>query len=183
MSRDTILITSLYELFVDRPIKNCLDSNNAVQLVVYEDVNGRACIETVEHPSSIIGFLVQNPSKKRIYLLALDHCFFEDHEDTRCDCIIFDDHYFCFVELKLNVRPRRATQELKSARRQLGVTIQFFKATLLPKSKNFFNFTLEAYVVMQTPVYPRKRAGRDIVFVKFLEDFGVELYERNSKSF
>lgn len=73
MSRDSILITSLYELFVDRPIKNCLASNNAAQVVVY--------------------------------------------------------------------------------------------------------------VVMRADIYPRKRASRDIVFVKFLEDFGVELYEQNSKSF
>jgi len=183
MSRDTLLITSLDELFADRSIKNCLDSNNAVQLVVYEGKNGKASIKTLEDETSIVGLSVQNSAKKKIYLFALDHCFFKDHEDARCDCIVFDDHCLCFVELKLNVRPRRAAQELRSARRQLGVTIQFFKAALLPRSKNFFNFTLEAYVVMETMVYPRKRASRDAVFVKFLEDFGVELYEQNWKSF
>ena len=81
------------------------------------------------------------------------------------------------------VKRRRATQTLKEAQKQLGATIRFFKTALQPKSEGFFDFILEAYVVMQTAVYPRKRASRDVVFIRFLEEFGVALYEQNSKSF
>lgn len=182
MSRDSNFVLSLYELFANRPIKNCLDSSKAVHLVVFEDANGKTCIEELEHQT--FGLHVENLNKKQIYLLALDHCFFKDYEDTRCDCIIFDDSCLCFVELKLNVgKYDQATEALKKARKQLGTTIQFFKTALQLKSKNFFNFNLEAYVVMQSTVYPRKRASRDAIFVKFLEDFGVELFEKNSKTF
>lgn len=184
MSRDQNLVASLQALFPDRLARNCLDSNDAAHLVVYEGTDGRACFEALEQTNSVVGFLLKNPDRKQIYLLAVDHCFFEDHEEPRCDCVLFDNQHFCFVELKLNVvKRRRVTQTLKEARKQLGATIRFFKTAIQPKSEDFFDFTLEAYVVMQTAVYPRKRASRDVVFIKFLEEFGVVLYEQNSKSF
>ncbi|MEZ4657995.1 MAG: hypothetical protein R2911_10515 [Caldilineaceae bacterium] len=92
--------------------------------------------------------------------------------------MIFDDQYICFVELKLDVR-RQATQKLKDARGQLGASIEFFKTNV----PILTNYRLEAYAVLQDKVYPRNSASRDIVKVRFLEQYGVELFETSTKSF
>jgi len=116
--------------------------------------------------------------------LALDACFFQSDDPKRCDCILFDDRYLCFVELKLNVNVRRqAADKLNDARRQLGSSIQFFKIKILPHLSSAVAYKLEAYAVMQDNIYPSNRASRNTVFVRFLEEHGVALFEKNTKSF
>ena len=183
MNNQSALITALQEAFSDRLSKECLDSIRTISFVVYEDHNNRSRFYIPDTNDDKIGFRIKNPKGKLIYLLAVDQCFFGDDEIKRCDCIIFDDQSFCFVELKLDAKRRRATANVKEARVQLGETINFFKTALLPKSNNFFGFTLEAYVVMKTQIYPRHPAGLVQRRVKFLEDFGVRLFEENSRTF
>lgn len=186
MSRDELMVAQLRQVFTTTPVDNCLDRDDSEQFYIIEDdSSSQSIIE--KYSTSKDGFLIINPHKKTIYLLTTDNCFLEyldEYEGKRCDCIVFDDHYFCFVELKLNVSvPRQATRRLREARKQLGNVIEFFRETFDKVSRDFLGFDLEAYVVMRQNIYPRWRASRMSVYVEFRDQYGVILLERDSKKF
>lgn len=133
-------------------------------------------------PSQSQGFLIHNPQEKWIYLLKVDAKWFEEKHSKRCDCLVFDSTSLCFVELKLNVDSwKRATERIKEASMQIQETLSFLKLNML--SCYLSRFSLEAYIVMQTSVYPRRTAERSARRLKFLEETGMKLYEENEKSF
>ena len=184
MSRDELMVAQLREVFTATPVDLCLDHDDSERFYILEDdASGKSIIEEDLTPKD--GFLIINPHQKTVYLLATDNCFLEhlnQYEGRQCDCVVFDDRCFCFVELKLNVfKPRQATKRLREAREQLGNVIEFFRETFDNASRDFLGFELEAYVVMRPTVYPKSRAGRMSVFVEFLDTYGVKLLERDFK--
>ena len=183
MSRDELMLTQLREVFTATPVDKCLDHNDSERFYILEDdTSGKSIIDKSLTQD---GFLIINPHKKTVYMLATDNCFLEcldQYEGKQCDCIVFDDHFFCFVELKLNVsRPKQVTKSLREAREQLGNVIEFFRETFDKASKDFLGFELEAYVVMRQKVYPKRSASRANVFARFLKKYKVALLEKDSK--
>jgi len=61
--------------------------------------------------------------------------------------VIFDDRYFCLIELKLNIKQRQLSDNVKEAEGQLEETIRFFKGKL-QVDQQFFGFVREAYIVI-----------------------------------
>ncbi len=184
MSNDELMLAQLREVFSATPVDQCLDHDDSERFYILEDDTlNKSIIE--EYVTRQDGFLIINPHQKTVYMLATDNCFLDyldEYEGKRCDCIVFDDHYFCFVELKLNVlRSRKAIRRLRRAGEQLGNMIEFFRETFGKASRDFLGFELEAYVVMRQDVYPRRSSSRTEILVEFLEEYKVELWERNSK--
>ena len=153
-------------------------------MLVYEGADSRSYIRPLLQDESdpFLGFLVKNDNNQRIYLLALDACFFRSDDPKRCDCLIFDNHCISFVELKINVR-RQGTQKLKDAVGQLDTSILFFKTNVWPVVQNLADYRLEAYVAMKDTVYPRNSASWGTSVVRFGERHRVELFRANTKSF
>ncbi len=188
MSKDVNLKNALVELFPDRSTKECLSPPEYREKFVILETeldNGKRLTvieERIDEKQNV--FHISNPSAKAIYLLALDGCFFTEIDMKRCDCMLFDDLVICFVELKLDVTSKRQrTEKLRDARKQLGLTIQYFKEQTRTLTQDFFGFELEAYVVMRTRIYPNHRAGKIARRVHFQEEYGVSLYEENEKTF
>ena len=184
MSNAEFFLDVLNKLYPER-MGGCVDARDENQLLIYEGDGSRSYIRPVSdlELKSLSGFLIKNANNLRIYLLALDACFFRSDELQRCDSLAFDDSCLCFVELKIDVGSRNSARQLRKARSQLGASIQFFKDHVLGKLPSLANYQLEAYVVMYDKVYPRARAARNSVFVQFLEEYGVELFEKNTKEF
>jgi len=108
---------------------------------------------------------------------------------SHCDFVLFDEHDFCFVELKLNAEEisednkdelraiRKIRKNREKAKDQLSNTIDWFDNQL---AKNYEGLTLEAYVC--TPQsYPRQNAAWEALATAFLEKYGFHLFEENSK--
>lgn len=190
MKRDEFMIAQLQEIFPHQAIEECLEVEKGEFFHICDSINDneKTYIAVGEVEKS---FKIINPHQKPVYHLPFDNCFVTylpayNPKGGRCDCIIFDDTYFCFAELKLNVestRKKTVTEKAKEAREQLGTTIEFFKRSFHNVSKNFLEYELEAFVVMQRHVYPRHRARMDPIRVHFLEQHGVELFEKNEKEF
>ena len=186
MNKDELMIAQLREVFAERPVDRCLAFDIRKEFYIYEDETSNRSFIFKKDGMPGDGFLIINPKQKSIRHLSIDHCFFTDgdsYEGKRCDCVVFDDHNFCFIELKLNVKWRKATDQLREAREQIGAVIEFFKEAFDNASKGFLGFELEAFVVMRQHIYPRNRANRSSVFVEFLEKYGVTLFEQNCKKF
>lgn len=186
MGRATEVISALQELHSERDLETCLtEAVNRSAFVIIEDADEVAHITFLGEGTDQDGFSVLNPNRRYISLLATDHCFFStDDREKKCDFILFDDIYFCFVELKLKAEPRNAKNEIrKKAWEQLGTTIDFFRQSFSRKTRKFFNFELEAYVVMRSHVYPKHRIGLQARRTHFLDQYGVKLFEQNRKEF
>jgi hypothetical protein len=97
---------------------------------------------------------------------------------SHCDFIVFDINDFCFVELKLNATSERKIKKNRyDASKQLGNTINYFDEKL---QKDYLGLDLEAYIC--TPeFYPRDDAAWKSLAIEFLENYGIELFERNHK--
>ena len=182
MSRDQEMLAWLHETFqLSRPVAQCIESSTDDEMVVCEKGgDGSPC---AFHKTERDGFYIKNSRQKEIHLLATDQCFFTVTDEKRCDCIVFDDDYYCFVELKLSVKPRNFGDNAKEARKQLGNTIRFFEETSKADFQIFLEFKREAYVVMRDHVYPRNIAARKEAHIRFLQEYKVPLFEQNKKEF
>ena len=131
-----------------------------------------------------------------VHFLAIDKCLFMDDVQTqRCDCAVFDDLTFCFVEIKTtsSENDRRIAKCRKKASDQLLATILHFKNEM-----NLDGCQLEAYVTLVTEsstlarnideleeeLLPKPRARANLIemVVKF-DEIGVALYYDNKKRF
>ncbi len=182
MSRADAMAAQLREVFDPEPVEACLSVETEERFWVSEEVPSRRSV-IEKRPPRRGGFAIVNPRRRRVYLLAVDNCFLEriaGYEGRRCDGVLFDERFFCFVELKLEVS-KRATRKLREAREQLGDVIEFFREAFEERGVGFLGLELEAYVVMRQNVYPRHRASRDKVLVEFMERYGVRLFEASEK--
>lgn len=163
-------------------VGDCLCMENGEKFCIVEDKSSKSVIQ---YENIADGFAIHNPETKEIFLLALDNCLLKSiKEGQRCDCALFDDQCFCFVELKLNVHKKsQATDKLREARAQLGNTIKYIRGVFISQNENFLGYDLEAYAVMRSHVYPKIAAQRNTIFVAFLEEYGVQFYEKNEKTF
>lgn len=98
--------------------------------------------------------------------------------DSHCDCIVFNDTDFCFVEMKLNATSlKKANQKRHEGIKQLSNTVDLFDDKL---ERNYDGLRLEAYLC--TPkIYPRENAAFQALRLAFLEEKGIELFEKAEK--
>ena len=147
---------------------------------------------TNNNDESLPSFIIVNSQAPEVPInfLALDNCFFSDSGDAgqRSDCIVFNAQTLCFAELKLNVRSdnqNTRNDRAEEAMKQLGATIGFFQSKFSENSQDFMalGFTYEAYIVFRSEKYPRATAPRLNRKVKFAQQYGVKLEEKNIKEF
>lgn len=85
-------------------------------------------------------FEVLNNTKSPIHFLKIDSCISNSNDSKRCDCAIYNDDTFCFIELKNSKRTNWKSHR-KSAEEQLEATILNFTYENITKNK-----VLEAYM-------------------------------------
>lgn len=183
MSRAQAMIAWLQATFESsRQVDRCLDRSSEEEMFIGEE-NGDD-IPCIFRQGNNDGFQIRNTIRQEIHLLATDHCFFTSVDEKRCDCIVFDDHDCCFIELKLNVQKwKKFADNAQEAKKQLGNTIRFFEAANEVNPQEFFGFKREAYIVMRDNIYPKSIAARNESRVRFLQEYKVPLFEQNKKSF
>ncbi len=84
-------------------------------------------------------FRVINSNQKEIGFLAIDSCLFNSSDGSRADCIIFDNEFFCFIELK-HCKKKNIPRNRQKAKKQLIAIIELFQEKIKIKRK------LEAYI-------------------------------------
>jgi len=130
-------------------------------------------------------FAINNTNRKPIHLWAIDGCFMGPADTIRCDCSLFTESEFCFVEFKLNAStstPSGIKKNRRKAYKQLKATINLLFNALTLKNLTFGNVIFEAYICTP-PVWPSKDTSLDSERIEFLEHYGVSLFEKNNKQF
>lgn len=124
-------------------VDGCLETTAKSEFGILDRKAEKCIIQHYE--GGKIHFIVLNPNQKPIHFLAIDHCLFSDNlpkteNHQRCDCAIFDETTFCFIEIK-DVVFSQKSKESRDAKNQLLDTIDIFQNKIDFKGKR-----LEAYV-------------------------------------
>ena len=127
----------------------------------------------------IVHFTVHNPTGREIHFLAIDRGVISELDDMeRCDCAVFDQKTFCFIEIKVVVDKQVGVSNRK-AKSQLRATIIHFREKMVFTTKR-----TEAYVCVGATAPRPARLARDLnERYEFEEELGVALYHGNEKRF
>jgi len=157
---------------------SCLEILTDLEFSIYDSEMGRCFIQ--KEDDKIEHFTIKNPNQKEIGFLAIDKCIFMDSDKIkRCDCVVFDNKTFCFIEIKET--NQRKSENSRKAKEQLLTTIKEFKDKI-----DFSDKRLEAYVVVGLDfkkISPASKSQDLLSTLKF-ERLGVTLFQDgNEKKF
>lgn len=141
--------------------------------------------DTSDHPAYLVDtngqFEIISSTQKEINFLAIDDCLYDSSDDSRCDCAVFDESVFCFIELKVcKIKNQKVNR--KKADKQLKETILNFKDENIIKGK-----TLEAYSCLNCEkeeglVRITNASCKDTI-LEFEEEYNTNLHYSCTKEF
>lgn len=170
------------EAFLSEDKRNCLTSTQAEIFSVGEECKSDSgqkgkcyLIENVEE-----GILkVANSSKKAVFLLAIDDCIFSSADQSRCDCAVFDDKCFYFIEIKDSYSKKQRSDHRNKASSQLRSALEFFTQQF-----DFKDYQLNAVICFRFQKrYPATMTTRQQDKVDFWDNFKANLLEGNEIQF
>ncbi len=126
-------------------------------------------------------FEVINTTQGDINFLKIDDCIYSSQDETRCDCAVFNDKVFCFIELKTcKIKNQKAHRE--TADKQLKETIIRLKNESIAEDKN-----LEAYTCLTCKIDNQltriTKTRHNNTILEFKEDLNTRLYYNCKKEF
>ena len=158
---------------------NCLSTVTHNSFKVFDRENDCCYICTENEPKSLCYFTVNNPTNKPLNFLAIDKCTLTGDKDKKCDCAIFDNSLFYFIEMKTASSASRSKRR-GDAYMQLKSTIGIFKERI-----NFDNYEILALISFgQSYTIPRTNSthmGRrkelfDLYRAKLVEGNLIEFF-------
>lgn len=154
-----------------------IESSGTFKIFDREDKCCFICKE--EEPDSLSFVTIKNESCKDLHFLAIDKCVLPGSEQKKCDCAIFDDATFCFIEIKVISSHKKKSIRKTEAYEQLKLTIQHFK-----KKVSFHGFTVDAYICLGRSITIPKCSSTKMARTKELFDLcGANLFEGNVVQF
>jgi len=169
------------ESFLSEDKKNCLTSTQAEIFSVAEELKSdgqKGKCYLIEHTEEAI-LKVSNSSKKVIFLLAIDDCIFSSADLSRCDCAVFDDKSFYFIEIKDSYSKKQRSDHRDKASLQLRSALEFFTQKF-----DFKSYQLNAVICFRFQKrYPTKITTRQQDAVDFWDSFKAKLLEGNEIQF
>lgn len=185
------MFSAINAAFPPTETNNCLQTITDSEFHIYDHETGRRCY--LQHdPDGVKHFTVKNTVGYPVHFLAIDKCLLTDSELTqRCDCAVFDEQMFCFIEIKTTSsdNDRRIAKCRKKATDQLQATISYFRDKI-----GFETVQVEAYITLVTESSlegdqipeprskPRVRANLTAKITEF-DEMGVSLFYSNEKHF
>jgi hypothetical protein len=171
------MINSLKNLFPHIEKKGCLQIIEKEAFEIFDNIEEKKCIIREENGQ----FKVLNTSKKEIGFIAVDECLFNSSDGSRCDCIIFDDEVFCFIELK-SCKNKNISGNRRKAKSQLIATIEFFQEKIKIDKK------LEAYICVtcsrdEGKITMTPRASNGDAQLEFEESYNTQLFYECQRKF
>ena len=163
----------LEEAFPQISTNHCLETTQD-KFWIYDCEEKSRCYITHEDNQ----FHVLNDTNGYISFLAIDKCiFFDDDAFEKCDCAVFNEKIFSFIEIKKS-KLRQKKKNRKKAKAQLISTINIFRDKI-----DFSDIQLEAYLCIGTsPTRPSITATSIDMILEF-EELDTKLFEGCQKVF
>lgn len=161
-------------------IDNCLEVISHNKFFILDDTENKPAYINYEKGQ----FMIIKKIDNEISFLKIDNCLKFENDDQKCDCAVFDNNTFCFIELKTMTSDKTPikNKRRKKAESQLKNTINNFENNEIIKDKN-----LEAYVSITCKVNDELTKVTNIsnkeMQVEFLEEYKTKLYYKCEKEF
>lgn len=155
--------------------KNCLEETDLDQFIIFDNSDGKSVIYIEDLTPKYPYFLVKNPRQENVFFLAIDKCILNDGDPKKCDCAIFNDNIFRFIEIKTaSSKEKKRSKKQLEAVDQIISTIQIFKAKI-----DFTGYTLEAHLCVgyfkSTPAFK----STNIYQRQIVNQYSAELFWGN----
>ena len=162
-------------------INDCLQTLTDAAFYIYDHETAKRCY-VHNDPERVAHFTVIHENKRPVHFLAIDKCLLIDSdENPRCDCAIFDEETFCFIEIKTTSsgNERRRAKFRRKAINQLKATIAFFRSHVA-----FDSTPIEAYITLlaESEGRPRNRTNLTAEIEEF-DEIGVLLFYDDRRTF
>jgi len=127
-------------------------------------------------------FEVINQNKKELSFISIDSCVYDSKDDTRCDCAIYDEVTFCFIELKHCKRTAWKRHRAK-AEDQLKKTIETFEEEGITKDKKLEAFMSCNCTIDSEYTKIKRISNKFEVITYFKDNLNTDLYCDTKKEF
>ncbi|HLK30883.1 MAG TPA: hypothetical protein VKT28_20065 [Puia sp.] len=163
------------------------DKSNCVSKTSYELINASHFYivdEDNNDPVKIVGendyyqLKITNTEENEICVLKTDKCLFNGGLRRRCDCVLFNDSKYFFVEIS-EAHKNTRKEKRKNAVEQLEATIEFFKAHDIELS----TFSSKAIICFKAIKPFITKASLLSKRAAFYENYKIELEEGNEIEF
>lgn len=112
---------------------NCIEINSARDFYIKDFDNLKCSIVAKEDTYNVE---IVNRTRDSLFFFVIDKCIYTEQDGRRCDCAVFNDNSFYFIEIKDN-KPRNRKVNRKKAIAQLKNTILDFRNKNLPLANRF----------------------------------------------
>lgn len=156
--------------------QNCVSDSTDTTIYIEEKADKRCHLVTDKNTAH---FTIKNKDSQIIHFLAIDNCLLSSSDkQKRCDCAVFNDNTFCFIEIKR--KKGKIGETLREARAQIKQSIIFFKKEFTELKK----YRLEAFASLgKGTIDPSFNASLVNTIVAFEEQTGAVLYIDDQKEF
>lgn len=155
------------------PFNECWTVRMDSSLMVIDDDDEKFSRFTDNSDDEQKALMVINENNRQIVLLSIDNKLIKDHVGGICDCALFDDKQFRFIEFKTNAygnSPEQVRETFDKATSQLKETIHVFKDKLQKVDIVFENaVTLSCHVVVSQR-FPKRRAINQEYQISFADE-------------
>ena len=155
------------------PFSECWTVRMDSELMVIDDDEEKISRFTDNSDDEQKALMVINENNRQIVLLSIDNKLIKEHVGGICDCALFDDKQFRFVEFKTNAygnSPEQVRETFDKATSQLRETIHVFKDRLQKVDIKFEDaITLMCHVVVSQR-FPKSRAIKQEYQISFADE-------------
>ena len=130
---DRVKLDEAFATGTYRPFNECWTVRMDSSLMVIDDDVEKFSRFTDNPDDEQKALMVINENNRQIVLLSIDNKLIKEHVGGICDCALFDDKQFRFVEFKTNAygnSPEQVRETFDKATSQLKETILVFKDKL-----------------------------------------------------
>lgn len=172
------MIELINEAYANCNLNHCLEVENSQSFIVVDTTGGRSEIFRESELPPFPYLTIKNPNEKNINFLAIDECIYFSADGKKCDCAVFDENRFCFVEIKSGMGKSRRHKKQEAAE-QLKNAIRLFKNNI-----DFSSYEIEAILCVGFKTsFPRIKASSIYLSKDFQDSLNAELFEGNEIEF
>lgn len=155
------------------PFNECWTVSMDSELMVIDDDDLKYSRFTVDSEDVQKALMVVNEKNRQIVLLSIDNKLIKEHQGGICDCALFDDKQFRFVEFKTNAygnSTEQVRETFDKATSQLKETIHVFKDRLQKVDIQFEDAVVLSCHVVVSQRFPKSRAIKQEYQISFADE-------------
>ena len=172
-SIDRIKLDEAFATGTYLPFNDCWTVRMDSELMVIDDDEQKFSRFTDDSEDLQKALMVINKKNRQIILLSIDNKLIKGHQGGICDCALFDDKQFRFVEFKTNAYGNSSEQVRETfdkAISQLKETIHVFKDRLQRLDIQFEDAVVLSCHVVVSQRFPKRRAIMQEYQISFADE-------------